>query len=212
MAQHLQTRLVSTRTWGRSLAPLTALSKDLVLLWLWWRPAAAALIQTLPWELPYAVGVALKRKKEIIPGKRKTMTVGVGCKPRFWSALHPTPKQLGLWNFLSGTRTPVPPGPPIPPEVSNEGSGPPPIRLPPLSEEKPLAPSKMAVIPLPLRQPSVATPPPPQRVLSLCPSPEPVPPPRQGPNTQLAFCPMRPLGGGGGVDACQPMCPSGRGA
>ena len=28
------------------------------------RPAAAALIQPLDWELPYAVGVALKRKKK----------------------------------------------------------------------------------------------------------------------------------------------------
>ena len=33
--------------------------KDLALLWLWCRPAAAALIQPLAWELPYAMGVAL---------------------------------------------------------------------------------------------------------------------------------------------------------
>ena len=37
--------------------------KDPVLRWLWHRPAAAALIRTLAWELPYATGVALKRKK-----------------------------------------------------------------------------------------------------------------------------------------------------
>ena len=30
---------------------------------LWCRLAAAALIQLLAWELPYAAGVALKRKK-----------------------------------------------------------------------------------------------------------------------------------------------------
>ena len=36
---------------------------DLVLLWLWCRPAGAALIRPLAWELPYAVGVALKSKK-----------------------------------------------------------------------------------------------------------------------------------------------------
>ena len=36
---------------------------DLVLLWLWYRPAAAALIPPLAWELPYAVGVALEKKK-----------------------------------------------------------------------------------------------------------------------------------------------------
>ena len=36
-------------------------SLDPALLWLW--PATAALIRPLPWELPYAVGVALKSKK-----------------------------------------------------------------------------------------------------------------------------------------------------
>ena len=34
---------------------------DLVLLWLWYRLGAAALIQPLAWEPPYAVGVALKK-------------------------------------------------------------------------------------------------------------------------------------------------------
>ena len=33
---------------------------DLVLLWLWRRAAARALIQPLAWELPHAPGVALK--------------------------------------------------------------------------------------------------------------------------------------------------------
>ena len=37
---------------------------DLVLPWLWWRLAAAALIHPLTWELPYAVGVALKTNKQ----------------------------------------------------------------------------------------------------------------------------------------------------
>ena len=37
---------------------------DLVLLRLWGRPTAVALIQTLAWELPYAVGVVLKRQKK----------------------------------------------------------------------------------------------------------------------------------------------------
>ena len=36
---------------------------DPALLWLWRRLAAAALIQLLVWELPYAAGVALKRHK-----------------------------------------------------------------------------------------------------------------------------------------------------
>ena len=34
------------------------------LLWLWCRPAAAALIQTLAWELPYVMGAALKSKNK----------------------------------------------------------------------------------------------------------------------------------------------------
>ena len=35
---------------------------NLVLLWLWCRPAAATLIWPLAWELPYAVGAAFKKK------------------------------------------------------------------------------------------------------------------------------------------------------
>ena len=35
-----------------------------MLLWLWCRLEAAALIPSLAWELPYAKGVALKRKKK----------------------------------------------------------------------------------------------------------------------------------------------------
>ena len=34
------------------------------LLWLWCGPAAVALIRPLAWELPYAVGVALKSEKK----------------------------------------------------------------------------------------------------------------------------------------------------
>ena len=34
------------------------------MLWLWRRPAAAALIQLLAWELPYATGAALKKFKK----------------------------------------------------------------------------------------------------------------------------------------------------
>jgi len=45
---------------------------DPVLLWLWCRPAAAALIQPLAWELPYAMGVTLKKKKR--KKKKKTPT------------------------------------------------------------------------------------------------------------------------------------------
>ena len=37
---------------------------DLVLLWLWCRPAAAAPIQPLPQKLSYATGVALKKEEK----------------------------------------------------------------------------------------------------------------------------------------------------
>ena len=38
-------------------------SSDLLLLWLWCGLAAEAPIQLLAWEIPYAVSMALKRKK-----------------------------------------------------------------------------------------------------------------------------------------------------
>ena len=38
--------------------------KDLVLLWLWCRPANTALIQPLAWEPPYAANAALKKLKK----------------------------------------------------------------------------------------------------------------------------------------------------
>ena len=37
---------------------------DPELLWLWGRPAAAAQIRLLAWEIPYATGVAIKKKKK----------------------------------------------------------------------------------------------------------------------------------------------------
>ena len=37
---------------------------DLALLWLWCRPAAVAPIEPLAWELQYATGMALKKKKK----------------------------------------------------------------------------------------------------------------------------------------------------
>ena len=37
---------------------------DLAWLWLWCRPAAVAPIQPLAWEVPYAVGLALKSEGE----------------------------------------------------------------------------------------------------------------------------------------------------
>ena len=40
------------------------LSSDPAFLWLWYRPAAVALIGLLAWELPYGAGAALKKKKK----------------------------------------------------------------------------------------------------------------------------------------------------
>ena len=45
--------------------------KDLALLWLWCRPAVVALIRPLAWELPYAMGAALKRQKDEKKKKKK---------------------------------------------------------------------------------------------------------------------------------------------
>ena len=63
------------RTWVRSLSSLSGLSAmrcgvlrrhglDPKLLWLWCRRSAAALNQSLAWELPYAKGLALKEKRK----------------------------------------------------------------------------------------------------------------------------------------------------
>jgi len=41
-------------------------SSDPALLWLWSRPVAVAHIPPLAWELPYAMGVALKKKRRKI--------------------------------------------------------------------------------------------------------------------------------------------------
>ena len=40
-------------------------STEPVLLWLWRRPAAAAPIGPLAWELPYIAGAVIKKKKKI---------------------------------------------------------------------------------------------------------------------------------------------------
>ena len=45
----------------------------MVLLWLWHRSAAAALIQPLAWELPYAAHMAIKRRKNKLVGEEKEL-------------------------------------------------------------------------------------------------------------------------------------------
>ena len=47
-----------------SIPGLTQWVKDPVLPWMWCRPAAAAPVQPLAWELPYATNAVLKRPKK----------------------------------------------------------------------------------------------------------------------------------------------------
>ena len=47
--------------------------KDLVLLWLWCRPAATAPIRPVVWEPPCASGAALKRQKDKQTNKQKKL-------------------------------------------------------------------------------------------------------------------------------------------
>ena len=77
MAQWLMNRLGTMRLWVHFLASLSGLriwhcwelwlghrrGLDPVLLWLWCRPAAVALIGPPGWEPSYDTGVALKSKK-----------------------------------------------------------------------------------------------------------------------------------------------------
>ena len=75
MAQWKRIRLGTMRSWVRSLALLSGLSiavscgvghrhsSDPMLLWLWRRLAATALIRPLTWEPAYDTGAALKRQK-----------------------------------------------------------------------------------------------------------------------------------------------------
>ena len=67
-------------------------SSDLMLLWLWWRPADAAVIRPLAWELPYAAGVDLKskkRKKEKKCHSKSQVTGGLGARALAYLP-HPT--------------------------------------------------------------------------------------------------------------------------
>ena len=72
---------------------------DPMLLWLWCRPVATALIGPLAWEPPHAVGAALKSQKEkkkktflinmsLILQRRKKLDIFCGAGGRRWKELH----------------------------------------------------------------------------------------------------------------------------
>ena len=66
---------------------------DLVLLWLWCRPVATALIRPLAWEPPYAMGGALGKKILALRHKETAQ------------ATHVQPSSRGSWGKLRGAVT-----------------------------------------------------------------------------------------------------------
>ena len=60
---------------------------DLALLWLWHRPAAGALVRPLAWELPYAVGLALKRQKRKKTKKNLPKVTSLHCSEEIQSLI-----------------------------------------------------------------------------------------------------------------------------
>ena len=61
---------------------------DSMLLWLWCRLAAAAVIQPLAWEPPYATGATLKRQKKNLHFNTLAEVLYMcveGCEAQLWT-------------------------------------------------------------------------------------------------------------------------------
>ena len=87
-----------------SIPGLPQWTKDLVLLWLWRRPAAAAPIQLLAQELPYATGASLKEKKEknsvfTIPGTNVIYLIASSVWKQFPICQSFIPRSPHLWSW-----------------------------------------------------------------------------------------------------------------
>ena len=63
---------------------------DLVLLWLWRRPAAAAPIRSLAWEPPYAMGAVLKRQNKKKKKRKKKRKENIGSSRHGTAETNPT--------------------------------------------------------------------------------------------------------------------------
>ena len=68
-------------------------SLNLTLLWLWYRPAATALIRPLAWKPPYAVGAALKRQKQKL---KRIFELGKDFLDKMGGAIKEKIKELDL--------------------------------------------------------------------------------------------------------------------
>ena len=73
-------------------------SLDPALLWLWYRPAATAVIQPLAWEPPYSVGAALEKTKRQEKKKYHShfLTYEITHPNKNLAPTHPNPGLLSL--------------------------------------------------------------------------------------------------------------------
>ena len=110
------------RTWVRSLASLigfmiwhccelwcrSSCSSDPALLWLWSRPASAALIRPLAWELSYDASAALirpkKKKKNYVPTHTISKCLGQGSNLSHSCDLHYSCRNADNFNPLHQAR------------------------------------------------------------------------------------------------------------